>query len=343
MFFAITEFVSNALEICKFNGTTAVSLGMLSTGSGPITAAWSPDGRFISMVNRGVNSIPVYSFNGRFAVLVGTASNATTNPYGVAWSPDGRFLASVSQSGGLQVFRFSGVGAPVSVATATLTSSAESRAVSWSPDGRFLAVTLYGSTTVQVYRFNGRNTLTLLSSATASSSPWGVAWSPDGRFVAMVNNGDATKSVQVFRFNGSGLVLAATAANATGLTYLAWSPDGRFLASADWSAPAGSVSIYRFDEGVNLTKIASLPAGGPFSISWSSNGRFLASVNQGSPGVVTIWRCNYYYTGQPSTTQGFSNGLLFGDKAKGVAYDADVQVLGRATVSIKGMVRDDSA
>ena len=167
MFFAITDFVSNALEICKFNGTTAVSLGTLSTGSGPITAAWSPDGRFISMVNRGVNSIPVYSFNGRFAVLVGTASNATTNPYGVAWSPDGRFLASVSQSGGLQVFRFSGVGAPVSVATATLTSSAESRVVSWSPDGRFLAVTLYGSTTVQVYRFNGRNTLTLLSSATA--------------------------------------------------------------------------------------------------------------------------------------------------------------------------------
>ena len=150
--------------------------------------------------------------------------------------------------------------------------------------------------------------------------------------------------LRAFRYSDlmvSGLVLVATAANATGLSYLAWSPDGRFLASADWSAPAGSVSIYRFDEGVNLTKIASLPAGGPFAISWSSNGRFLASVNQGSPGVVTILRCNYYFTGQPA--QGFTNGLLFGDKAQGAVYDANVQLLGSATVSIRGKVKDNSA
>jgi hypothetical protein len=68
----------------------------------------------------------------------------------------------------------------------------------------------------------------------------------------------------------------------------------------------------------------------------------LAVANYGQASIgLQVFNCNYYYTGQPP--QAFTNGLLFGNKALGVAYDANVQVLSGSVASITGKVKDDSA
>jgi hypothetical protein len=59
-----------------------------------------------------------------------------------------------------------------------------------------------------------------------------------------------------------------------------------------------------------------------------------------SPKTLQVFYCNFYYTGQPA--QAFTNGLLFGNSVLGSTYDANVKVLSNATVTVKGMVKDDS-
>jgi WD40 repeat protein len=262
-----------------------------------------------------------------------------TYPISVAWSPDGRFLA-VTNSGAsktVQVYRFNGSSAPTSLGTAA-TGTAPSL-VSWSPNGRFLAVANRTSTTVQVYRFNGSDAPTSLGTAATGSQPYSVSWSPDGRFLAVANSSSTT--VQVYRFNGSGNPISlGTAATGSQPYSVSWSPDGRFFAVVNYGS--STVQVYRFNGSGDPIPLGTAATGtSPYSVSWSPDGRFLAVANYGKH-TVQVFRCNYYYTGQPSATQGFSNGLLLGDKAKGVSFDANVQVLSSASVKVKGMVKDDS-
>jgi Tol biopolymer transport system component len=207
-------------------------------------------------------------------------------------------VANAGSSGpaGLQVYRFNGSSAPTSLGTAQTGNSPSS--VAWSPDGRFLAVVNYTSYTLQVYRFNGSNPPTSLGTATTGINPISVAWSPDGRFLAVANSGSSGPAgLQVYRFNGSGAPTSLGTAT-TGYT--------------------------------------------PESVAWSPDGRFLAVVNFNS-NTVQVFSCNYYYTGQPSLTQGFTNGLLFGNSANNsTSFNANVQVLSGALVKVKGKVKDDS-
>jgi hypothetical protein len=103
--------------------------------------------------------------------------------------------------------------------------------------------------------------------------------------------------------------------------------------------------VYRFN---NLSAPVELGTGAgvvaylfPYSAVWSPDGGYVAVICQGND-RLRVYRCNYYYTGQPSANQSFSNGLLFGDKAKGFNFDANVQVLSGAVVKVKGKIKDDS-
>jgi hypothetical protein len=124
-----------------------------------------------------------------------------------------------------------------------------------------------------------------------------------------------------------------------------WSPDGRFLAAAGYFSV---LQLCRFNGSSAPTSLGYVTPPGtnanPNGAAWSPDGRFVAVADgneSAGQNFLLIFRCNYYYTGQPP--QAFTNGLLFGNKALGSAYDADAQVWGNSTVTINGMVRDDSA
>ena len=347
---ANNNFVSgNTFQIFQFNSINPpLLLSTISTGpsSQPQSVAWSPDGRFLAEVNPGLTTrgLQVFRFNGSSTpTLLGSVSVAS-NPPSVAWSPDGRFLAQLNQSAAsFQVYRFNGSNAPTPVGGTVGTGSTPNFIV-WSPDGRFLAIVNVTSPTtgLQIYRFNGKSTPTSLGTASTGTNPWAVAWSPDGRFLTVINQ-NVSGTLQVYRFNGSNAPISlgtvGTGSQPAGVT---WSPDGRFLAVGNYASPATGLQIYRFDGSSAPTSLGAVGTGNsPYSVAWSPDGRFIAIVNYTVPGTLQIFRCNYVYSGQPA--QGFSNGLLFGDKLKGSSFDANVNVLSGAVVKVRGMIKDDSA
>jgi WD40 repeat protein len=337
-FLALTNQNGNSLQIYRFNGVDVpYPVGSrVSTGGATRTAAWSPDGKYLAV---GIAStLRIYQFNGSTApVPVGSAVSTGASVMSAIWSPDGRFVAVANSVASLQTYRFNGISTPVQIGNVTLSVLF----AAWSPDGNYILTVLNGGG-FNIYRFNPFGSPTLFSSTSGAATPFDGAWSADGRFIAIVNM--PSGGIQIYRFNGISvpIIVDTNATSAGGFpTGVAWSPDGRFLAVVDNNS--NTMEIWRFNGTTKPLRIGSSVAVGtyPYKVQWSPDGKFISLANQTSPGTLRIFRCNYYYTGQPA--QGFTNGLLFGDKAKGAAYDADVQVLGNATVTIKGRVRDDSA
>ena len=335
-FLALTNQNSNSLQIYRFNGSsTPYPIGSrVNTGGSAHCAAWSPDGKYLA-VGAG-NNLQIYQFNGRTApIRVGSAIPTGNSVVSATWSPDGRFVAIQISGPSLLIYRFNGTSTPVQVGTVSVAALS----TAWSPDGKYI-LTILGSGAFNIYQVNSFGSPTLFSSTVATGNPYDGAWSPDGRFIAIVNM--PSNALQMYRFNGINAPMKVdtdiTGGNlATGVT---WSPDGRFVAVVYNSS--GTMQIWRFDGTHRPSGVGSSIAVGtyPFKVSWSPDGNFIALANQTTPGVLRIFRCNYYYTGQPA--QGFNNGLLFGDKAKGSDFDAKVKVLSNATVTVKGMVKDDS-
>jgi WD40 repeat protein len=343
-YLAVACVSSSTLRIYRFDGSSVpVEIGTgVSAGSSPLSVSWSPDGRYLAVVCGGTTTLRVYRFNGSSVpVEIGTGVSTGSGPRSVAWSPDGRYLAlACYDSSTLRVYRFNGSSVPVEIGIVVSTGSGP-RSVVWSPDGRYLAVVCGGTDTLRIYRFDGSSVPVEIGiGVPAGYLPQSVSWSSDGRYLAVACSGDNT--LRVYRFDGSSVPLEI----GTGVSVdsfpqsVVWSPDGRFLAVACYGTD--TLRVYRFDGSSVPVEIGTGVSAGsdPQSVVWSSDGRYLAVVCYGD-NALHVYSCNYVYSGQPP--QGFSNGLLFGDKAKGAAYDAKVQVLASATVSIKGVVSDDSA
>jgi WD40 repeat protein len=329
------------LRIYSFDGASLpVAVGQgASTGEGsyPIAVTWSPDGRYLAVACMSTNCIRIYKFNGS-SVLEEIGSKITVDgPYAVAWSPDGRHLAVASYYlGYLRVYRFNGSSASVEVGSGTVCLYPYS--ITWSPNGRCLSVAC-ADNHLRAYTFNGISAPVEIGGGLAVNDGLSyLSGSPDGRYLALTCA--YNHLLRLYRFNGSSVPVAIGNVAANNYPFsVTWSPEGRYLAVA---CPNSSLlRLYRFDGSSAPIQIGSgVSCPGIFSVAWSPDGRFVAAACSGSH-YLRIFRCNYIDSGQP--TQGFSNGLSFGDKVKGAAYDVDVRVLGNATVTVKGVVSDDSA
>jgi Tol biopolymer transport system component len=336
------------LQIYHFNGNSAPTL--LTTtffATGTYSASWSPDGRFLA-VTVGDGTLRIFRFNGNSALIPvgGSVSTINTGQFAasIAWSPDGRFVAVANYAGNaVLLFRFNGNSTPVLLQTVTGFGN-NAATLAWSPDGGFISIIEPGGNgVIDITRFNGTRLATTRVSTTGLGNPYGGAWSPDGRFIAVTGH-STYNSINIYRANGINAPMFVGSGTSTDLQFksVTWSPDGRFLAIVN--GINGNLWLYKFNGTSAPISIGNVSTGGNVSqcVTWSPDGNFIAVVNQTSPGTLHIFRCNYYYTGQPSANQGFSNGLLFGDKAKGSDFDAKVKVLSNATVTVKGMVKDDS-
>ncbi|MFA6990624.1 MAG: beta-propeller fold lactonase family protein [Candidatus Babeliales bacterium] len=347
------------------------TVGSTATESNPYAVTWSPDGRFLAVVNLNSDTLQVFRFlESSNPQQIGIAST-DSNPISVSWSPDGRFIAVINWFyGTLQVFSFSGSGNPILVGSVSI-SGGQMRGC-WSPDGRFIAVV---GSSLRIYSFSGSGNPTFVGEGGSLSTPSSVSWSPNGEFISVSDH--ALQALLIFKFVGSG---NPTQLSSTSISFPqsgSWSSDGRFISvassgdnqlqifkftefsnpmllgsssvsdpySSSWSpdgrfiAVAGSnLQIFEFSGDGNPDLIGSASTGStPYSVIWSPNGCFIALVNYSS-NTLQIFKVNYKKT---SSLQAISNAIIFGDAGLGSAYDATVKLLAGSNVFIDGLVNYD--
>ena len=291
------------LDSTASTSVSGISLvGSALTGLTPIGTAWSPDGRYIVVIDTAIPGIQMYKFNGSGApVAVGASLATALLPVAVDWSPDGRFIAVISGTvlfPTLQIYAFNGSSTPTPVGGAVVTGLVP-LSVSWSPDGRFLAVVNSVSLTLQIYSFDGVNTPTTVGAAVAAGLlPAWVDWSPDGRFLAVVDQ--TGNALTVYRFDGINTPVTVGGSAATGLLPLQvfWSPDGRFIGVIN--STLSTLQIYRFNGVTGPTAVGGAAVTGLVvkAATWSPDGRFIAVVN-GTGANIRLFQFDGSHTPTP--------------------------------------------
>jgi WD40 repeat protein len=358
--------------------TPCTQITSLTGNTDPYSLSWSPDGKYIAVVNEGgTYYLQIYSFDGTNLAALTNVSITAGKPHTVAWSPDGRFIAVGVNTGtnGLTVYAFNGSSAPTVVKTINITSEVSS--LSWSPDGKYIATVSFSGSYIAVYVFDGKD-LRELGKISSQTQARYVDWSAQGKFISIVTYSSAVK---IFSFTGGSLTAGPTYtqsnAQCTG-----WSPDARFVATIDqgnkvvksyrfdgtqlillgtsspllgscstvsWS-PDGKYIVVACDGAVTLLFFdktgAARKAGPPIYVSgsifmdakFSPNGKFIASINSNNEKLY-VFGLNYIVDPTP---QPLRNSIIFGDSAKGADYDASLNFLSSAQAKVTGKILIDN-
>jgi len=142
-------------DLATTSTTPVVFIGSASTGavSTPYSVSWSPDRRFVAVVNNSSNTLKIFRFNGSGSPTQIGSAGTGSGPTDGQWSPDGHFIAiTCSAALTLQIFSVNGSGNPTPIGSAG-TGSGPFK-VYWSPDGKFIAVVNYTSNTLQMFAVN---------------------------------------------------------------------------------------------------------------------------------------------------------------------------------------------
>jgi WD40 repeat protein len=347
---------SEYLSAWQFNGSSPLTaignLGYASSSPAMPAVAWSPDGKFIATGSD--QGLHLYRFTGT------ALTNFLAQPFGIlvnsiAWSPDGRYLAVGGNNGTtpLIVYSFNGTSlTPVTTANPG-NNTIQVNGVAWTPDGKYLAMATRGQSSVgavYVYAFNGASlSLTSIISGGPGNGT-SVAWSPDGRFFVFGWDNSGIGYGYITAFNGtSSFINFYNCPLGTQVNAVSFSPNGRYLllCGVNTGSGQGTYALYAVNY-PNAVLLSQQTFGTvATTVAWSPDSRYVlvGGTNTGS-NYLTVYPTNFVEPA--SNTQGFSNGLLFGNKALGAAqglgsaYDANVQVLSSATVKVKGKIKDDS-
>ena len=326
-----------AINVYSFDGSILTFVAQ--AGAPAYAMNWSPDGRYLAVgvpADYGPTPGSIFIFDGTSLTFV---ANTGEIP---CWSPDGRYIASTSGGTTLQIHRFDGL----ALEYITQLGVNDLYFLSWSPDGRHL---VGGGATgladrINVYDFDGTS-LQLVTNYTnnvhyaQATDPW----SPDGRYVACTRG---INDLSIFRFDGNSLILSDSFPD-QGLGQTVWSSDGKYVAiCADTSIP--KVMVFSFDgKSLHLIpgSLMALTDATSYQewIRFSPNGKYLAvcysNFNSPAYGVLKIFAADYV---QATTPQSLTNGMVFGDSAKGSAYDAHLRLQPGASINLEGKMFYDN-
>lgn len=241
------------------------TIGVYSTGKGPLGIAISPNGNFLYVTNCIGSGISAFSVGSDGALAAITAGILTTGgyPQGLAVSPDGKWLY-VCNSGGVTVSGYSIGSDGALAANGSYTAGSAPIRIAICPNGAYLYVTNYdsaGADGLSGFSIGSDGTLTALSAGTfaTGNNPRDIAFSPDGEFLYVVNI--TSETVSAYR-RGSGGTLSAIGSYSIGSWPgdVAISPDGGFLYVANSGGAVGTNWLSAFSVGTNGA-LASLAAG----------------------------------------------------------------------------------
>lgn len=242
----------------------------LAVGGEPLlTAALSPDGRYLATGDRGGG---LKLWDRRPGTELGGLTYSTKEVCCVQLSPDGRFLAAGGQdrtvrawevASGKEVLCLRGHEATVCT-------------VAWSPDGRWLAS---GGRDHRVRLWDTHRGLEAGSPGPLSDVVRAVAWSPDGRLFAAA---DGARCVRLWRMPG-GEPLPPVEGHVESILALAFSPDSKLLASAGYRGPVQVQDV------ITHQKIAELPTEGVqlWSLAFSPDQHVLMGGD--TEGTLLLW------------------------------------------------------
>ena len=262
-------------------------------GSGPVAAAFSPNGAFLAVANVDAGGpVDVYAIHADEHEMVPVGHFGENRSFtSVAFSPDGKWLAATIGEGGagaVAVFEAnSTTGELTEVAGSPFATGGEAAtSVAFSPNGALLATADYYPGSVSVFSVND-STGALKAAAgspfkaggVSESGAKSVVFSPSGKLLATANqlggrcfNEDpCVATVSLFSVDGGTGALSEVSTVPVGSQFefrsikprsVAFSPDGTLLAAADEaeSAAGGALSVFSVDgEAGSLEAITGSP------------------------------------------------------------------------------------
>jgi WD40 repeat protein len=312
--------------IYPFDGTS-FGVGIpFGTGADATSAlAWSPDGKFLAMGNSESYPSYIYPFDGSsvgagIPILLGLAYIRIN---ALAWSPDGKFLATGANASQNYLYPFNGIalGTPITF------GSWRTAALAWSPDGKFLAEGNLSSDPNKLYPFDGTSFGTGITFG--GSWTYALAWRPDGKYLAV---GCHMYQNNIYPFDGTSLGTGIPFGLASAPTHgLAWSPDGLFLSEGNaW----GQCYIYPFGGSIGTPFTLGFVDDYTWALAWHPDGKRIAQGNRNDIAGAQNYLYTFNYSNE-TNPQALSRAIVFGDSAKGIDYDVDLNVLSGAQMQVK--------
>lgn len=296
--------------LSRCGGTPALNfITDVLSGGGSSTAStaelsWHPSSNYIAIIASSgpTAGVYVYSFNGTTLTQVTYNNIQFGYAYSCNWDTTGNYLC-VTYSGSTNaaiIFQWNGTNTLTQVTQIVNTGGGSNNACvgcAWHPSGNFLALTWdsfsasIDRTSIEIYSWNGSNTLALVASGSPSSGltlgwTFSPVWNPAGTFLAATSQwGYGTYSAQIWAWNGSNsITLADSKSYNYGGGSCGWSRDGRtvFFGVGD---PTYTVIALSWN-GTNLTQLS-----------------YITAVNPDWVGVVSVNACgDYVFVGFSSTT-----------------------------------------
>ncbi|VWX63425.1 conserved hypothetical protein [Burkholderiales bacterium 8X] len=241
---------------------SALSVPLVPAGTGPVSIAVHPAGRFAYVANLNSNDVSAFAIdpNGGALVAIGSAVPAGAGAIFAAVEPTGRFLyvANVADStiSGFRIDAATG-GLSAIAGSPFATAGSGPRFIAIDPTGRFAHVVNNGSNSAASFAIDSTTgALAPRGSIPTGVRPFAMALEPGGRFAYLT--AEISQVVSGFAVDAtSGLLSSTGGAASPGLPEgLALAPGGRFAYATD--ALGGTVSVFAIEAGTG--SLARLPA-----------------------------------------------------------------------------------
>lgn len=151
--------VSNNISVCSIDATGVMTVRndlFFTARTNPTNLVFSPDGRFLFVVNRGTGDVSSFSVNSATGTLttINLSTPTGSNPEDLVMHPNGRFLYTLSTGSNLIYMHSAAGGTLTPLTTPTIATGVNPKKIAISPNGKYVFVTNNGDNTISTYVVN---------------------------------------------------------------------------------------------------------------------------------------------------------------------------------------------